>query len=90
LISGGWLVKAFGGIVGLTSNCANRTAATVMIDNGGIAFDNAIHREVASIAGIGDLPILERLDSSLNCVHSCAAVLQYHHSQLCGTALLLV
>jgi hypothetical protein len=41
-----------------------------VIHNCSIAFDHAVNAEVAAIAGVGDLTILEHLDGDLHRIHS--------------------
>jgi hypothetical protein len=58
-----------------------------MVDNGSIALDHAIHSQIATISGIGDFPVLERLDCSLYSIDSCAAVFHDEHGKLRSAAI---
>lgn len=69
-----------------TSNSTDSTTASVMINNGSVALDHAVHGQVASIPCIRDLSILKGLDRSLDGVNGCAAILHDQHGKLCGTA----
>jgi hypothetical protein len=86
LISDMLLVRVSTVVTELTSNSTNGTTAAQMVDNGSIALDDAIHSQIATIPGIGDLPVLERFDCSLYSIDSCAAVFHDEHGKLRSAA----
>lgn len=79
----------------LTGNSSDGTTPTEVIDNGGVTFDRAIHRQVAAITCVRDLSVLENLDSHLHCIDCIPSVLQYRHGNpgsilTCGKVVLFI
>jgi hypothetical protein len=62
-----------------TSHSADGSTTSQMVHNGSVAFHYAIHSQIASVACVGDLSVLKRLDSSLNSVKGRAAIFQDEH-----------
>jgi hypothetical protein len=56
-----------------------------MVHNGGVAFDNAVHGEVATVSGVGNLSVLENLYCQLDGINSGASIPKDEHRNLGGT-----
>jgi len=63
----------------LTGHSASTSAATMVIDDYGIALDNSISSEVAAEAGIRDLSVLKDLDRYFDSVNRAATASQDGH-----------
>jgi hypothetical protein len=61
-----------------------------MIHDGGVAFHNTVHREVAPVACIGNLSVLKRLNGSLDSINGGTAIVHDQHGEHCGAVVKLV
>lgn len=68
-----------------TSYCANRAASAVVIHDGSITFDSAIHREIAAESCIRDLFVLQYSNSYFDSFDGTCAVVQEAHGGLGST-----
>lgn len=74
----------------LTSNGTTRSTAAKMIDDDSVTFHLAMYGEVAAIACIRHLAVLEDLDSNLDGVGSTTSSSQDSHARPGSTAVMLV
>jgi hypothetical protein len=68
----------------LTSDGTCATTTSVVVHNNRIALDNAIHGEIATVACVGDLAILEAFDGDFHSVNGRSSGLQDVHGQSRG------
>ena len=64
----------------LTSNGPSATTTSVVVHDNRIALNNTVHGEIASIAGVRNLSVLETLDGYLDCVNCRSSGLEYVHA----------
>lgn len=64
----------------LTSNRADCATPSMVINDGGVAFDNAVHCKVAAIPCVRYFSVLECLDRRFHGIYSRAAILHNQHS----------
>lgn len=64
----------------LTGNGTAGAASPKMVDNGGVALDDAVHVEVAAKAGVGDFLVLEALYRSLDRLGGSSPGLEKFHA----------
>ena len=50
-----------------------------MINNQCVALNYTIDGEIAAVASVGDLSVLEHLDCNFDCLNSCSTILQHSH-----------
>ena len=68
-----------------TSYSANSATSAIVINNGGITFDSATHREIATEACIRDFLVLKDSDSHFNSFNGTCTVVQEGHGGLGST-----
>lgn len=69
------------GILDLTHR-ADSTAATVVIDDESVTFDDTIHGQIAAVACIRDFAILKDLDRHLDCIYGAPSTFEDCHCRL--------
>ena len=69
----------------LTTHCSNGSTTTILIDYCGVTLNHSIDAQIASIACICDLSVLQNTNSHLHGVDGASSCPEQAHGYQCST-----